>query len=162
MSSLTITIFVVIKSPTSKSSLLLAIALTRSVTVNTPTALPSSITGAPLISLNAKTSAASFKVELTFKDTTSRLAISPTVFLGILLIVVVSTSKILSISSLPTILPITPKLLTGVGPILMVSPKLKSLMFPKTLIAASHSPGCGILVNSIFATEISFNFSPSL
>ena len=77
-------------------------------------------------------------------------------------IVVVSTSRILSISSLPTILPITPKLLTGVGPTLMLSPKLRSLMFPKTLIAASHSPGCGTLVNSIFATETPFTSSPSL
>ena len=76
--------------------------------------------------------------------------------------VFVSTSKILSISSLPTISPIIPRLLTGVGPILIVSPKLKSLILPSTLIAASHSSGWGTDVNSIFATEISFNLSPFL
>ena len=73
-----------------------------------------------------------------------------------LLIVVVSTSKILSISSLPTILPITPRLFTGVGPILIKSPRFKSLILPKTLITASHSSGWGTLVNSILAIALTY------
>ena len=100
---------------------------------------------------------ASLMEQFLAKEITSRLAISPTVFFGMLLIVVVSTSRILSISSRPTILPIIPKLLTGVGPILIKSPTFKSLMLPNTLITASHPSGCGTLVNYILATETSSN-----
>ena len=76
--------------------------------------------------------------------------------------VLVSSKRILFISSRPTIVPRIPKLFTGVGPILIVSPKVKSLILPKTLIAASHSLGCGTLVNSIFATVISSTLFPFL
>ena len=140
-SSLTITTFVDINSPTVLSSLSCAIAFTKSVTVNTPTTFPFFITGAPSISLSVNFLAASFILQSILKEITLRLAISPTVFLGMLLMVLVFTSKMLSISSRPTISPITPRLFTGVGPILITSPKFKSLMLPKTLIAASHSLG---------------------
>ena len=101
--------------------------------------------------------AASFRLQSIFREITFLLAISPTVILGMLLMVFVSKSRILSISSLPTISPIMLKLFTGVGPILTVSPRFKSLILPSTFMAASHSAGCGTEVNSIFATEISSN-----
>ena len=75
-----------------------------------------------------------------------------------LLIVLISRRRILSMSSLPTIVPINPRLFTGVGPTRTVSPIFRLLMFPNTFIAASHSPGCVMLVNSIFATEASSSF----
>ena len=128
-----------IKSPTTISSILLANAFIKSVEVNTPTTLPSFITGAPSILFSENIFAASFKPQSIFKEITFLLAISHTVCFGMLLIVVVSTSKILSISSLPTISPMIPRLFTGVGPIFIVSPRFKSLIVPSTFIAASHS-----------------------
>ena len=121
----------------------------------------STIIGAPLIVFSSNIEAASRIVFSGDNVIKLLVPISLTVFLGILLIVLVSTSKILSVSSRPTILPITPRLFTGVGPIFIVSPIFKVLIFPKILIAASHSAGCGTLVNSILATDKPSNFSLS-
>ena len=149
-------------SVTLRFSLSSANALVISLRVKIPIIFPSPMTGAPSISLVDKTFAASLILKVGFKVIKSLLATSITFFLGILRIPVVSRSRILSISSLPTTTPLTINLFTGVGPILILSPKSIRLILPMAFIAASHSPGCGILVNSILATVISFNSFPPL
>ncbi len=154
--------FLVMMSTTFISSLASARALLMSDRVTIPITSLSSITGAPSISFDAKTLAASLIVSKPSRVIKFGVATSMTLLLGMLRIPVVSNRRMLSMSSLPTITPSTTSLLSGVGPTRILSPKSSVLIFPTALMAASHSPGWGMLVNSILATVMSFISLPSL